>query len=154
MSSKKSGKPQPGEILALGARIRVARRGRSQKWLAGLLGVDKSRISEYERGLHDPGSTRLERIAEATGCDLIWLLRGDYQVRQLMAPAVAENPPAWRAVPPELEGDRRLEKAARELMEVLLHGESDDVAALLKNIEVFARDARARQEPKRRRRAG
>jgi len=58
------------------------------------------------------------------------------------------------AVPPELEGDRRLERASRELMEVLLHGESDDVAALLKNIEVFARDARARQEPKRRRRAG
>jgi len=158
MSSKKYENLELPYKSALGARIRAARLAggekRTQQWLADLLAIPKSRISEWETGKWSPQAETLMKIATATGCDPAWLLRGDYQVRQLPAPAVAEPPPVWPGVPPELEGDRRLEKAARELMEVLLHAERDDVAALLKNIEVFARDARAHQEPKRRRRAG
>jgi len=142
------------EKTALGARIKAALRGRSQVWLARAINKTESEISLWIKGKRVPEAENLEAIASATGCDLAWLLRGGYQVGDVPAQAVAEPPPAWMAIPPELDGDRRLEKAARELMEVLLHAEADDVAALLKNIEVFARDARARQEPKRRRRAG
>lgn len=68
--------------------------------------------------------------------------------------AVAEAASPWPGIPQGLQDDQRLEKAARELMEVLLHAEADGVAALLKNIEIFARDAMARIEPKRRCRVG
>lgn len=139
---------------ALGARIRAARGDRPQSWLAGELGQRHTAISQWERGVRTPKPSTLVQIAQATGCDLTWLLRGDYQIRHLPSPTVAEVPSPWPVVPRDLQGDPRLERAAQDLIYLLQHGEADELTAILKNIEVFARDTRARLEPKRRRRAG
>ena len=154
LSSKKSRNSDIQEKTALGARIRVARGDRPQSWLASGLGQRHTAISQWERGVRTPKPTTLVQIAQATGCDLAWLLRGDYQVRTLPSPAAAETPSLWPKVPQELQGDPRLERAAQDLIYLLQHGEAEELTAILKNIEVFARDTRARLEPKRRRRAG
>lgn len=156
MSRKKSGKPQQLELRLLGQRIRTARHQRSQGWLAQILGVDKGRISEWERGEAEPRASTLLRIAEITGCDLAWLLRGDE--------ALSAEPPAgaraqdvaavYARVPEDLRSDDRLWKAINELVDVLRGGEPEEIVALLKNIEVFAQTARQRLKPEKRRRAG
>ncbi len=61
---------------ALGTAIRVARaqRGWSQKTLAHLAELERSHISDIERGLTDPGVQTLEKIAGAFGLNVSELL--------------------------------------------------------------------------------
>ena len=154
VSRKKYASAEDSYKSALGARIRSVRGENSQEWLAKILGVSTSRVSEWEGGKKEPRAGTLTKVAAATGCDLAWLVRGDYPIRHLTTQAAAEVPSPWPIIPRELEGDRRLEKAAQDLIYLLQHGDAEELAAILKNIEVFARDTRARLEPKRRRRAG
>jgi len=60
----------------VGARIRGARRkaGLTQAGLAARLGMVRSAVTNYERGINDPGTETLSRIAEACGVSTDWLL--------------------------------------------------------------------------------
>lgn len=134
VSSKKSGKPQRQEILALGARIRAAReaKDKSQEWLAGILGIDKARVSGWERGLHDPGASFVRQIANATGCDPAWLLRGDTGA----VPAAVQEPP-----PVYLTGE--LSELVKAIEEIWASGNEVILGALRANIRAFQLAARA-----------
>ena len=156
MSSKKSGKPQHANLRLLGQRIRSARGQRSQGWLANILGVDKGRVSEWERGEAEARASTIIRISDVTGCDLAWLLRGDEASPggSVTGARVQDVAPVYDRIPVDLRGDDRLSKAIDELVDVLRGAERAEVDALLKNIEVFARDARARLGRRRRRRVG
>ena len=57
---------QPGQILRE-ARLRS---GLSQRQLGRLAAVPESRISDYERGRHQPSAAMLQRLLSAAGHDL------------------------------------------------------------------------------------
>lgn len=157
VSRRKSEKTDRGYKTALGARIRQAREAAdlSQAALARALNQrSNSLVSDWEQGNVEPQASTILEVARILRCDPAWLLQGDYQIRHLPSRAAAETPSPWPVIPQELQGDARLEKAAQDLIYLLQHGEADELTAILKNIEVFARDTRARLEPKRRRRAG
>ena len=66
------------ETAEFGQRIAFARRevGLTQRELADRIGVMLGVLEAYETGLADP-SPHLDRIAEATGKEALWFLRGD-----------------------------------------------------------------------------
>ncbi|MDE7002931.1 MAG: helix-turn-helix domain-containing protein [Oscillospiraceae bacterium] len=62
--------------------IRIARRGRgwTQEQLAEAIGVKRSVISKYENGAISPSIDTIQRIAEALGADISYLLSGESSV--------------------------------------------------------------------------
>lgn len=105
MSREKSKYSERSYLIELGARIRIARGDRSQQWLAEIVGVQKSQISDYELGKNSPQAIRLARIAQATGCDSAWLLLGDDPPGPLAdenarysTPPPGVTPEAWSAI--------------------------------------------------------
>jgi transcriptional regulator with XRE-family HTH domain len=69
-------KSEPTYKTALGTRIRIARGTMPQAHLGKILGVPKSRISEWEHGKWEPRAETLVRIAKVTGCEVAWLVAG------------------------------------------------------------------------------
>lgn len=67
-----------GPRMELKDRIREARKKAelSQTELAERTGVTRAAVAQWESGKHPPRREILERIAEATGADLIWIERG------------------------------------------------------------------------------
>lgn len=53
--------------MSLAARIKEARGEFTQRELADKLGVDPISVSRWERGVVEPSSRRVRRIAEITG---------------------------------------------------------------------------------------
>lgn len=67
------------DLPALTALLSAQRRtlGVSQKALAGQLGTQQSAVSEWESSLVEPGGASLFALADALGCDLAVIPRGD-----------------------------------------------------------------------------
>jgi DNA-binding XRE family transcriptional regulator len=113
------------EETDLGRRIALARRelGLTQRELADRIGVMLGVLVAYETGMADP-SPRLDRIAEATGKDTIWFLRGDDPEEmgarlQLHASELARREAALRRKEDELAlAHKRAEERLRELDEL------------------------------------
>lgn len=64
----------------VGERIRQTRLRRkgeglawTQQWLADQIGVERRTIGNYEAGDREPDLEKLGRLAEALGCDAVWL---------------------------------------------------------------------------------
>lgn len=59
----------PPDRYSIAARLKEARdaAGLNQLDLAARLGIPQSRVSEYERGIREPGSITLWRLAQALG---------------------------------------------------------------------------------------
>lgn len=70
--------PREGVLPELGRRIVRLRAGRgwSQGELARRLGIARSRLGKWERGLHGPPVEDLARLADALEVDLEELVRG------------------------------------------------------------------------------
>jgi transcriptional regulator with XRE-family HTH domain len=67
------GRPRYREI---GERLRALRVPRTQKEFARYLGVPQPQYSRYERGVYKPPRQLLERISEAKGVSIDWILTG------------------------------------------------------------------------------
>lgn len=67
------------DLPALTALLSAQRRtlGVSQKEVAARLGTQQSAVSEWESGLVEPGGASLFALADALGCDIALLPRGD-----------------------------------------------------------------------------
>lgn len=65
------------EAVKLGDVIRRARlnAGLDQEPLAEKVGVSRATVSNWERGVSEPGVSQLRRIAEATGAEYLYDLR-------------------------------------------------------------------------------
>ena len=66
----------------IGNRIKIARkhRGRSQEWLAEEIGVRQTSVSAWERGISDPTTENLSRIAQLLDASFEWLATGKGQM--------------------------------------------------------------------------
>ena len=64
---------------SLGGRIRHLResRGESRMDFAVAVGASEIRVQRWELGVQAPGMDALQRISEATGASLDWLVRGE-----------------------------------------------------------------------------
>jgi transcriptional regulator with XRE-family HTH domain len=63
-------------VVARNIRAERARAGLTQEDLAGALGLTRSAISSWERGLREPGLNYLVPLCGALGVDLADLFRG------------------------------------------------------------------------------
>jgi transcriptional regulator with XRE-family HTH domain len=81
------------DVKEIGARIKEVRdrKGLKQGDLGQLLGVQGPAISKYEKGLQDPGTIALVKIAEFGNVTLDWLITGkEPTVKDQVAEAPAE----------------------------------------------------------------
>lgn len=62
----------------IGSRIRELRLklGLKEQGFAEKIGCKQPTVNRYEKGLRMPDALAIKNIAEATGCDLKWLLTG------------------------------------------------------------------------------
>lgn len=81
--------PQPGALLGRAVRARRVAVGISQEELAGRCGLDRTFVSEVDRGLRNPSLSSLLRIAVGLGLPLATL------IADVEAALAAEN--AWFA---------------------------------------------------------
>ncbi|OQS32469.1 helix-turn-helix domain-containing protein [Chromobacterium haemolyticum] len=84
--------------MMIGSRIKAARkaRKRSQEWLASETGVNQSSVSQWEKGLTEPATNNLSRIAQVLRISYDWLAtgRGDMELSYTpVAASVAEPMP-------------------------------------------------------------
>ena len=63
----------------LGKRLLKRRKelGRTQRWMAKQLNVDRTTYTKYERGSTEPSLENLCRLAEILDCSADWLLGGE-----------------------------------------------------------------------------
>lgn len=65
--------------MTIGERVRAARKAAhlSQNDLAGRIGATSTIVSRWERGTATPGTEFCVALAEAFGCSLDWLIKGE-----------------------------------------------------------------------------
>ena len=70
-----------GIVLTVGEKIRAVRKERkmTQKRLGNILGMDTTRISQYETGQRNPKIETLSKIADALGVSVAELLPDEMQ---------------------------------------------------------------------------
>lgn len=93
----------------LGKRIKLGRElaKLSQEELAQKLGVTKQSISAYETGHVDPKASQIQRIAEALGVSIAFLLDPDAQLDQLHGFASEEAEEYSKLHPGEVKGMKK-----------------------------------------------
>ena len=71
--------------------MRVARGHRRQVGLAPVLGIAPNTLSQIESGKLPPSAAVLVKLAEETGCDLNWLLRGQATPKKETPPTESQE---------------------------------------------------------------
>lgn len=76
--------------------------GRTRRELAAAVGIDETKLSKSLTGRRRFTPAELDAIADCTGVDLAWLLRGDAET-----PAVTAGTDVIEPVPPDPDGTRK-----------------------------------------------
>lgn len=87
------------DLLTLGKRIKAEREAQrlTQRELAELAQFEQTRLSKLESGKSDPGLPALERLAQALGKSMAWLLDEAEPVKLAgeLSPEAAELAQRW-----------------------------------------------------------
>ncbi|MEN6082809.1 helix-turn-helix domain-containing protein [Chromobacterium piscinae] len=112
----------------IGIRIKTSRklRKRSQAWLADEIGVNQSAVSHWEKGLTEPTTENLSRIAQVLRVSYDWLSTGRGE------PELSYVPVQLEATEPQLSSEQK------ELLELYRSLTKSRREALLLFLQAFA----------------